>query len=62
MRKEEKIVVNGASIQNTCMKCFYGKIIDPKALNCSMYKEKPSEVYFGGQECPNFYAASEDEE
>lgn len=53
MREVENLVVNGANISETCMKCAYGAV-NPKAMHCGRFKKKPDRIYFGGEECPYF--------
>ena len=51
---EKKITIIGANIENTCAKCYWGLLCNPKLTTCNKYEQKPNEVYFGGQECPDF--------
>ena len=52
-------MVYGACISKSCDKCYYGKLVSPKLMWCSQYKEKPTEVYFGGEKCPKFSSAKD---
>lgn len=54
MEKEDKIQVQIPQISETCEKCVYGNVINPKLTHCGKFERKPYDVFYGGANCPRF--------
>lgn len=61
MDSPKELNLEFSNIDNTCRKCVYGCAFSPDLLCCGKFAQKPNEVYFGGQECPEFKPVGDDQ-